>query len=73
MSEEAIKKLKPCPFCGGKIKEWKSDTPVVFSLFDVFHKKRCFLYKPNPKYQGANDTSCFHSHYLTAWNRRAGG
>jgi len=55
-------KLKPCPFCGGEVREWKSDTPVSFSLFDVFHKRGCFLDKLIPK--------CFYPHLLAAWNRR---
>ena len=65
-------KLLPCPFCGGRVKEWKSDTPVSFSFFDIFHKKGCFLYRKGVIRQGADDISCFTPRRLAAWNRRAG-
>jgi hypothetical protein len=68
-----MSELKPCPFCGAIAKEWVSDTPVPFSLYDIHHTKRCFLYRPGSRFEGADRISTLHQSEIAAWNRRAIG
>jgi len=63
-------KLKPCPFCGRIPQEWISDTPVPFVLYDIIHKKSCFLYQDDTHFEGADGIATLHKSGLTKWNRR---